>query len=59
MHPVVVAIWMKTNGQGHLCTLDTYLHKYLFTQQIHNVVTTSLQCRCNVTTMFAGLVVNI
>ena len=25
MHPDVVAIWAKTKGRGHLCTLDTCL----------------------------------
>ena len=30
MHPDVVAIWAKTKGLGHLCTLDTYLGYWYF-----------------------------
>ena len=30
MHPDVVAIWPKTKGRGHWCTLDTCLVKVNF-----------------------------
>ena len=35
MDPDIVAIWAKSKGQGHLCTLDTSSFKLFFIENVH------------------------
>ena len=53
LHPDVVAIWAKSNGQGCLCTLDTCLVVFMLSQAFSPVLTIYNMFTCNNLTLYS------